>query len=78
MDSNLLFKMKLKVEGQTKRFESLSYGFESFLGTKFEFYKGNSNPLHSDSNPLFVEALNARPATPTTRFSNSISLTTAS
>ena len=44
--------MKLKVEGQTKGFESLSYGFEFFLGIKFKFYKGNLNPLYNDSNPF--------------------------
>ena len=146
MDSNLLFKMKLKVEGQTKGFKSLSYGFESLLGLKFKFYKGDSNLLHNnlnpwiwsyeeqvkairifelwirisypkwswrlkvrlkdsnlrvmDSNPslaqnlnftkairipytairipFFVKELNERPVTPTTKFSNPISLTTAS
>ena len=42
MDSNLLSKMKLKDESQTEGFESLSYGFESLIGAKFKFYKGDS------------------------------------
>ena len=46
-------KMKLKVKGQIKGFESLSYGFESLIVAKFKFYKGDSNPLHSDSNLPF-------------------------
>ena len=70
--------MKLKADGQTKEFESSSYGFESFIGAKFKFYEGDLNLLHNDSNPPFVESLNAWPTTPTTRFSNAISLTTAS
>ena len=49
-------KMKLKVEGQTEGFESLSYG-ESFLGVKFKFYKGDLNPLHSDSNPPLCKSI---------------------
>ena len=78
MDSNLLFKMMLKVEGQTKGFKSSSYGFESLLGAKFKFYKGDSNPYTTIQIPLSLEVLNARPTTLTTRFSNPNSLTTAS
>ena len=76
MDSNPL--AKLKVEGQTEQFESLSYKFESLLVE-------NSNLAQaiwilytairiSDS----AEALNAWPVTPSTRFSSQISLITAS
>ena len=77
-------KIRLKDEGQTEGFESLSYGFESLLGTIFKFYKGDSNqyviriPYTAIRNPLSTKALNVWPTTLTTRFSNAISLTMAS
>ena len=33
MDSNPIYRMKLKVEYQVEGFESSNYGFESFIGT---------------------------------------------
>ena len=51
------FKLKLNAKGQTERFECSSYRFESLLGTKFKFYKGDSNPLHNDSNLPFYRSI---------------------
>ena len=53
IDSNFI----LKVEGQTEGFESLNYGFKFLLDIKFKFYKGDSNLLHSDSNPPFCRII---------------------
>ena len=52
-----LITLKLKAEGQIERFESSSYEFESLLGAKFKYYKGDSNHLHSDSNPSFCKSI---------------------
>ena len=50
-----LLKLKLKAEGQIERFESSSY--ESLLGAKFKYYKGDSNHLYSDLNPSFYKSI---------------------
>ena len=76
MDSNPL--AKVKVEGQTKRFESSSYEFESLLAQNSNLAQAIRIPYTVIRIPNSTEALNARPATPTTRFSNQISLITAS
>ena len=59
MDSNPIYKMKLKAEDRAEIFESSNYGFESPFGAQFKFCKGDSNPKVTDSNPPYVDALNA-------------------
>ena len=66
MDSNLL--AKVKVEGQTKRFESSSYGFESLLAKNSNLAQAIRIPYTAIRIPNSTEALNARPSTPSTNF----------
>ena len=76
MDSNPL--AKVKAEGQTERFESSSYGFESLLAQNSNLAQAIRIPYTTIRIPDSTEALNTRPATPTTRFSYQISLITTS
>ena len=76
MDSNPL--AKVKVEGQTELFEFLSYEFESLLAQNSNLAQAIRISYTAIRLPDSVEALNARPATPSTRFSKSISLLMAS
>ena len=76
MDLNPL--AKVKAEGQTKRFESSSYGFESLLAQNSNLTQAIRIPYTTIRIHDFVEALNVRPATQSTRFSSQISLITAS
>ena len=76
MDSNPL--AKVKAEGQTERFESSSYGFKSLLMQNSNLTQAIQIPHTAIRISDSAEALNARPATPSTRFSSLISLTTAS
>ena len=76
MDSNPL--AKVKAESQTERFESSSYGFESLLVQNSNLTQAIRIPYTTIRIPNSAEALNTRPATPSTRFSSQISLTTAS
>ena len=54
-DSNPI--SKNEAEGQTK---SPTQRFESLIGAKFKFYKGDSNPLHSDLNRPFCRSIKYR------------------
>ena len=75
MDSNLL--AKVKAEGQTERFESSSYGFESLLAQNSNLAQAIWIPYTAIRIPDSAEALNAQPTTPYTQFSNQISFITA-
>ena len=59
MNTNLIYRMKLKVEDQVEGFESPSYEFESLISAQFKFYKKDSNSRVTNSNPHSVDALNA-------------------
>ena len=48
---------QIEAEGQTERFESLSYKFESLIDAKFKYCKGDSNHSHSDSNPSLCRSI---------------------
>ena len=76
MDSNPL--AKVKAEGQTERFESLSSEFESLLAQNSNLTQAIRIPYTAIQIPHSAEALNAQPTTPSTRFSSQISLTTTS
>ena len=52
-----LHKLKQKAESRTERFEFSSYRFESLLGTKFKYCKGDSNHLNNDSNHLLCRSI---------------------
>ena len=43
-DSNPIYRIKLKVEDQVKRFESLIYRFKSPFRAQFNLYKEDLNP----------------------------------
>ena len=64
MDLNPL--AKVKVEGQTERFESLSYGFESLLAQNSNLAQAIRIPYTAIRIPDSTEALNARPTTSST------------
>ena len=78
MDLNPL--AKVKAEGQTEQFESSSYGFEFLLVQNSNLAQAIRIPYTAIRIPYTAiqilnsaEALNVRPVTPTTRFSNQIS-----
>ena len=55
--------MKQKAESWTERFESSSYWFESPLGAKFKYCKGDSNHLNSNSNHLLCRSIDCSTCT---------------
>ena len=52
-----LHKLKQKAESRTEQFESSSYWFESLLGEKFKYCKGDLNHLNNDSNHLLCRSI---------------------